>query len=115
MQNPPLHATDSINLHFALGKVFADVEDYERSFHHLSVGNASKRKQSAYDEANSLGNLARTRSTYAKELFARAPGDGNPSQLPVFIIGIPRSGSTLVEQILEPSGRARRGRNRRFP
>ena len=99
-KNPPPHATDWINLHFALGKVFADVEDYERSFHHLSVGNASKRKQSAYDEANSLGNLARTRSTYAKELFARAPRDGNPSQLPVFIIGMPRSGSTLVEQIL---------------
>ena len=46
------------------------------------------------------GNLARTRSTYAKELFARAPRDGNASQLSVFIIGTPRSGSTLVEQIL---------------
>jgi tetratricopeptide (TPR) repeat protein len=95
-----LNAEDLTNLHFALGKAFAGVEDYERSFHHLSVGNASKRGQSRYDEADALGILARTRATYTREAMARNSRDASPSQLPVFIIGMPRSGSTLIEQIL---------------
>jgi hypothetical protein len=89
-----------INLHFALGKAFADVDDNERSFHHLTLGNAGKRSQSVYDETNALENLARTRGAYTSEMISRNCCGGTPSEVPVFIVGMPRSGSTLVEQIL---------------
>jgi len=95
-----LDAEALINLHFALGKALADVGDYERSFHHLSVGNAGKRSDSPYDEAAALDILARTRATHMAETIDRSGHEGDPSELPVFIIGMPRSGSTLVEQIL---------------
>jgi tetratricopeptide (TPR) repeat protein len=99
-KSPSLDAEDLINLHFALGKAFADVDDYERSFHHLTLGNAGKRSQSVYDETNALESLARTRGAYTSEIIGRNRCNGNPSEVPVFIVGMPRSGSTLVEQIL---------------
>jgi tetratricopeptide (TPR) repeat protein len=95
-----LNAEDLTNLHFALGKAYADVADYERSFHHLSVGNAGKRREVPYDEATALETLARTRATHTREIVDRNCLERNPSQVPVFIVGMPRSGSTLVEQIL---------------
>ena len=59
-----------------------------------------KRAQSGYDEANVLGALARTRNIYSPEAMASYGGHGDPSPLPVFVFGMPRSGTTLVEQIL---------------
>jgi Sulfotransferase family len=60
-----------------------------------------KRARSDYDEANVLGALARTRNVYSREEMARRPGGhGKPSPPPVFVFGMPRSGTTLVEQIL---------------
>jgi tetratricopeptide (TPR) repeat protein len=91
---------EAIYAHFALGKALAGVEDYERSFHHLSQGNALKRKQSGYDEANVLGNLERWRATCTSEFLGRHYGCGDPSAVPVFVVGMPRSGTSLVEQIL---------------
>ncbi|MGD0565280.1 MAG: sulfotransferase [Roseiarcus sp.] len=97
---PSLGTDDQIALHFALAKAFADNEDHARSFQRLIAGNALKRKQSAYDEAAALGFLERTRRAYAAELMRGDRGRGDPSSLPVFILGMPRSGTTLVEQIL---------------
>jgi tetratricopeptide (TPR) repeat protein len=91
---------EQIDLHFALGKAFADVGDHERSFHHLFAGNALKRSQTSYDEAAVLGSLERTRAVFTADLLHRYEGFGEPSSIPVFILGMPRSGSTLVEQIL---------------
>ncbi len=89
-----------IYAHFALGKAYADVEDAERSFRHWSDGAALKRQQCGYDEAEALGNLERTRLAYTGELMGRYDGRGDPSPVPIFVVGMPRSGTTLVEQIL---------------
>jgi tetratricopeptide (TPR) repeat protein len=91
---------DQTELHFALGKAYADLEEYERSFHHLLMGNQRKRRDVAYDEPAMLRFLDRIRAVFAPELMQSKQGLGDPSAVPVFIVGMPRSGSTLVEQIL---------------
>jgi tetratricopeptide (TPR) repeat protein len=95
-----LGVRSQIALHFALGRAFADLDEYERSFRHLAMGNALKRRELIYDEASTLGRFARTRATFTSELMADKRGAGDPSRLPIFVLGMPRSGSTLVEQIL---------------
>jgi tetratricopeptide (TPR) repeat protein len=89
-----------IALHFTLGKAYADIDQPERSFRHLLEGNALKRELVAYDEAATLGLFERIRSTFTGELMQDKSGGGDPSPLPVFVVGMPRSGTTLVEQIL---------------
>jgi hypothetical protein len=100
LENSSPDMDERIYAHFALGQALADIEDYERSFRHLSQGNALKRKQSGYDEAKVLGDLERVRATCTSEFLARHYGCGHPSPVPVFVVGMPRSGTTLVEQIL---------------
>jgi tetratricopeptide (TPR) repeat protein len=95
-----LAVDEQIELNFALGKALADVGDRERSFRLLLDGNSLKRKQTHYDEAASLGSLARTRTIFTDELMRGNAGSGDPSSVPIFILGMPRSGTTLVEQIL---------------
>jgi tetratricopeptide (TPR) repeat protein len=91
---------DQIHLHFTLAKVYADLGRHERSFNHLIDGNALKRKQIVYDEAAALAQLERMRELFTAEAMRKGRGFGDPSTVPVFIIGMPRSGTTLVEQIL---------------
>jgi tetratricopeptide (TPR) repeat protein len=96
---PALEPDEQIALHFALGKAYADREQYQQSFHHLHAGNALKRARTTYEEATTLGLLERLRETFTGDLM-RVTGGGAPSRLPVFVIGMPRSGTTLIEQIL---------------
>jgi tetratricopeptide (TPR) repeat protein len=92
---------EQIGLHFALGKAYADVDDHRRSFTHLLQGNALKRELFAdHDEAKLLKRFERIAATFSAELLARKAGAGDPSPVPIFIIGMPRSGTSLVEQIL---------------
>jgi tetratricopeptide (TPR) repeat protein len=91
---------EQIELHFALGKAYADLKQYEMSFRHLLEGNALKRQELAYDEAETLFMFDRIRAVFSPELIASKAGRGDPSAEPIFILGMPRSGSTLIEQIL---------------
>jgi tetratricopeptide (TPR) repeat protein len=95
-----LDVRDQTALHFALGKAFGDIGDTPQSFRHVLRGNALKRAQITYDEARTLARFARIRTTFTAELMHDKRGLGHPSQVPVFIIGLPRSGTTLIEQIL---------------
>ena len=95
-----LSEQDRIDLDFALGKVYADIGRHEQSFHHLLRGNARKRKALIYNEAALLGDLERIRLVFDRKLVRRGKRLGNPSRVPVFIIGMPRSGTSLIEQIL---------------
>jgi tetratricopeptide (TPR) repeat protein len=95
-----LSEEDQIQLHFALGKVYADLGQHERSFSHLIAGNALKREQIVYDEAGALAQIERMRDVFTAKALRKARGFGDPSPVPIFIIGMPRSGTTLVEQIL---------------
>jgi tetratricopeptide (TPR) repeat protein len=95
-----LRDEDQIYLHFALGKVYADLGQHERSFSNLIEGNALKRKQIVYNDAAALAQLERTWELFTAEAMRKGRGFGDPSTVPIFIIGMPRSGATLVEQIL---------------
>jgi tetratricopeptide (TPR) repeat protein len=88
------------DLHFALGKAFADVGDQQHSFDHILQANALKRQQVKYNERDSLGKFDRTRNVFTTEVMSDKQGHGDPSTTPVFIVGMPRSGTTLIEQIL---------------
>ena len=95
-----LSVDEQLHLQFALGKALAENGDHGRSFQFLRGGNALKRGQVVYDEAAALAGLERTRSAFTAERLRRDRGQGVASRLPVFIVGMPRSGTTLVEQIL---------------
>ncbi|MGO9235569.1 MAG: tetratricopeptide repeat protein [Methylocella sp.] len=95
-----LPETEQIELHFALGAVYGDYAQHERSFRHLMAGNRLKRSLITYDEAATLASFDRIRTVFTSELLADGRMAGVPSQLPIFIVGMPRSGTTLVEQIL---------------
>jgi tetratricopeptide (TPR) repeat protein len=88
-----------VALHFALGKAFADLAEPERSFRHLVDGNALKRRRVVYDEAASLERIVRIHAVFTAELM-REGRAGDPSSIPVFVVGMPCSGAALIEQIL---------------
>ena len=100
-ENPSaLTLTDRIELAYALAKVHADLGDHARAFGRYAEGAALKRQQMGYDEALELGILERTAESFTAEAMWRGQGVGDSSDAPVFILGMPRSGTTLVEQIL---------------
>ena len=91
---------DRYHLCFALGKALEDRGEFAQSFEYYSRGNALKRAASSYD-AQQLETGARLqREVCTGALFARHSGSGSPATDPIFIVGLPRSGSTLIEQIL---------------
>ena len=98
----PIERPDSerISLNFALAKAYADIGAPARAFEQLLAANALCRRAIAYDEAATLDWLDRVRSVFSDGLMRRHQGRGAAAPQPVFIIGMPRSGTTLVEQIL---------------
>jgi len=99
-QDRALAVDQRIDLHFAIAKAYDDLGDPARAFRHLLSGNAGKRAIIDYDEAAALRTLGQIATVFGPALMRRHAGDGDPSAVPVFIIGMPRSGSTLIEQIL---------------
>ena len=93
-------ALEQEELHFALGKVSAALVDPDCSFRHFVAGNRLKRQRIAYDERARLALHARLGRMFSADFIRSRRGCGHGSTLPVFIVGMPRSGSTLVEQIL---------------
>ena len=87
-------------LHFAYGKALDDRGEHERALKHYVTGGKMKRAQLEYNEAETFGFFDAIRETFTKELFESRKYEGIDDERPVFIIGMPRSGSTLVEQIL---------------
>jgi len=90
----------ALYIHFALAKALEDSGDYTRAFEHLRQGNALKRGRISYDEKDALNLFKRISGVFDGAIFDRLRGEGDPSTVPVFVVGMPRSGSTLIEQIL---------------
>jgi tetratricopeptide (TPR) repeat protein len=89
-----------VPLHFAYAKALEDRGEHERALQHYITGGRLKRAQLSYDEAETHGFFDSIREIFPKDVFDNRKFEGNPDERPVFIIGMPRSGSTLVEQIL---------------
>ena len=89
-----------MHLHFALAKAHEQIGRRDSAFRHLLAANALKRSQVAYDEAATLDQINRTRALFSRDFIRDRRGAGATSPLPVFIVGMPRSGTTLIEQIL---------------
>ncbi len=95
-----LSVDDRIQAHFGLGKAYDTDSDVERAFSHFRDGNALARSICVYDEAAAIREFELFTRLFSKPLIESFTGYGNPSSAPVFIFGMPRSGTTLVEQIL---------------
>ena len=95
-----LAAIDRYHICFALGKAFEDRKDYETSWHYYARGNAMKRAESKYRADILEQNTRLQRQVCTKEFFAARHGWGCQAPDPIFILGLPRAGSTLLEQIL---------------
>lgn len=91
---------DRVHLNFALGKALEDREQFTESFDHFARGNALKQSQLKHDPANVVTRVAKLKAVCDDELFQRHEGSGHSAQDPIFILGLPRAGSTLLEQIL---------------
>ncbi len=95
-----LAVRDNPYIHFALAKALEDCGDYARAWEYFRRGNALKRTQIDYDEEATLESFHQIAAAFDRGLFDRFEQQGDPSAVPVFVLGMPRSGSTLVEQIL---------------
>lgn len=116
LRTVPLHAEDvatmevalnrtrddlnRIQLHFALGKALGDLGRFEASFHHYEAANELRGRMVPYDARDTRGLVAQIEAAFTPQLLARAGEDGLGRPDLVFVLGMPRSGSSLVEQIL---------------
>ena len=99
-EDPAVGDDGKVGLHFALSKACMDFQDHARAARHMVQGNAIRRRQISYDEKASLEELSRIRELFTPDLMQRHARSGHPSDAPVFIVGMPRSGTTLIEQVL---------------
>jgi tetratricopeptide (TPR) repeat protein len=100
LEREDLTDDDRLHFEFALGKALEDRQFYEQSFTHYAMGNALRRKHHAYDADEHSAFVRRSIALYTKEFHADRRASGCPAPDPIFIVGMPRSGSTLLEQIL---------------
>lgn len=93
-------ALNRVQLHFALGKALGDERQFERSFAHYAAANALRGKLAPYDAAAMRAFVTRAAAIFTPDRLAVHRGGGCEARDAIFIVGMPRSGSTLIEQIL---------------
>jgi len=91
---------DKIHLKFALGKACDDAKEYDAAFNYYQQGNRDKRSLFDYSAENDAAFTRSLITTYNAELLSRLGACGTSDATPIFIVGMPRSGTTLIEQIL---------------
>jgi tetratricopeptide (TPR) repeat protein len=91
---------DALHLHFALGKAWGDRKDAARSFQHYALGNALRSRELGYAPDMTTRQVDRMIAVLTPAFLAERAGQGHPAPDPIFILGLPRAGSTLLEQIL---------------
>lgn len=95
-----LEDVNRLHFQFALGKACEDAGDYAQSFEHYSRGNALERARIRYDADLNSARIKRLKTAFTRDFFAARAGSGCAAPDPIFIVSLPRSGSTLLEQIL---------------
>ena len=89
-----------VNFLFALGKAYDDRHDYDRAWHYYERGNDKQRMLVQYDPVHTETINDAIIDVFDRALFEEKSGSGHPDPAPIFILGLPRSGSTLIEQVL---------------
>jgi len=135
LERPEISQEDRLQFHFGLGKAAEDACQYERSFVHYAAGNRLRKELVPYDAGQIHQQVENSRKLFTPEFLSARRGSGCRAPDPIFVVGLPRSGSTLVEQILsshsqiegtmelpdvvgivkELSGRTRRSEASRYP
>ena len=100
LQRDDIEDDDRIHLHFALGKALGDRGEYEEAFAHYRWASELRRAKSPHDAQIVHANVLTAEKTFTPAFFDATAGAGYPAADPIFIVSMPRSGSTLVEQIL---------------
>ena len=100
LEQPAVDEANRVHLHFALGKAYEDAGAYAQSFEQYAKGNALHRTRNPYDAELNSARCQRLKESFSRDLFRRHEGAGCDAPDPIFIVGMPRSGSTLLEQIL---------------
>ncbi|HLA70492.1 MAG TPA: sulfotransferase [Steroidobacteraceae bacterium] len=100
LERTDLTNDDRFHFHFSLGKALEDAGEYAESFSHYAAGNALRRKLIRYDADDNEAHVSRSKRLFTREFFAQRAGWGFEAPDPIFVVGLPRSGSTLIEQIL---------------
>jgi tetratricopeptide (TPR) repeat protein len=100
LQRQDLTPEDRFHFHFAIGKALEDAGEYDNSFLHYEEGNRLRRAGVDYSAAENSAHVKRSKALFTPEFFAARAGWGCTAPDPIFIVGLPRSGSTLLEQIL---------------
>ena len=100
LSDPTLPNGDAIYCHFALGNFFESGKSFDKAFRHFLKGNMLQRETITYDAKEDRQTVDRLINVYSKGFIQGKRQFGSASRLPVFIVGMPRSGTTLIEQIL---------------
>jgi len=95
-----LGTEDRLHFHYALGYMLEQQAQYAESFEHYAAGAALRRGEVTYNADHTTAQISRTRALMTTAFFAQRAGVGCHDEAPIFIVGLPRSGSTLIEQIL---------------
>ncbi|MBA3676212.1 MAG: sulfotransferase [Sphingosinicella sp.] len=100
VDDPAADETDRVGIHFSLGKALEQRDLTEIAFDHYSAGNSLRAKSVGHDRDAVSRHVDQSIRVFDSDFFMTRAGQGYPSQDPIFIVGMPRSGSTLIEQIL---------------
>jgi tetratricopeptide (TPR) repeat protein len=100
LQRSPHEDKTQAQVNFALGRAYEQRNDYSRAFGHYRSGNVARRRQAPFDAAAFEQKCRRVAATFSAEFLGARAASGVADASPIFIVGLPRSGSTLVEQVL---------------
>ncbi|WND02021.1 sulfotransferase [Temperatibacter marinus] len=100
LEQTTMNVQAKVQIHFSLGKAYEDQEKHDQSFHHYAQGNTLRYIESRYNPDQMDEEFQEHKSVLSKDLLANYKGKGSQKSDPIFIVGLPRAGSTLIEQIL---------------
>jgi len=109
MQESTMAAEDAAHLHFALGDMYDNCDMFAEAFYHYRQGNLIKHAQTDFNMERTTKYVGEIINTFTQEYFADNKLPGSPSVCPVFIVGLPRSGKTLLEKLSATHDRVIRG------
>jgi tetratricopeptide (TPR) repeat protein len=100
LKGPPVSEKDVMHYHYSLGNIFDDAKSFDKAFEHYLKANTLKRNTITYNPRKHSVFVDSLIKVYSKSYFQEKYVAGSDSELPVFIVGMPRSGTSLIEQIV---------------